>query len=174
VRTEDSGAVAVTGCAACEHPARAEIDQQLVHDVATELVAQSFGISETLIAWHRDQHVSSTALRREVRDPQALLLDLDYGRSRVEALARSAASAGQRVAELSAWKEYREFVTAICKLTSAREALAKRQPENVPTWQEVCDALWLVIDRHPDWKDALVEAFDTALKKTRVRNAANR
>jgi hypothetical protein len=34
--------------------------------------------------------------------------------------------------------------------------------------------LWLVIDLHPDWKDALVEAFDTALKKARVRSVANR
>jgi hypothetical protein len=109
-----------------------------------------------------------------VHDPQALLLDLDYGRSRVEALARSAASAGQRAAELAAWKEYRAFVTAICKLTSAREALAKREPDNSPTWQEVCDALWLVIDWHPDWKDALVEAFDAAFKRTRARNAARR
>jgi hypothetical protein len=129
VRAEDGGAVAVTGCAACEHPARAEMDQQLVHDVATELVAQSFGLSETLIAWLRDQHLSSRTLLRGVQDPQALLLDLDYGRSRVEALARSAASTGQRAAELAAWKEYREFVTAICKLTSAREARAGQRAD---------------------------------------------
>jgi len=52
--------------------------------------------------------------------------------------------------------------------------VAKREPDNVPTWQEMCDALWQVIDRHPDWKDALIEAFDAALKKTRARNAATR
>src|SRR5262245_42451765 len=107
------GAMVAAGCEACSHPRRDEIDQQLLHDVAAEVVAQSFGIPPVVVEWHGNRHLRGVA-RRLPSDARELLVDLDYTRSQAAAVAQAAAAEGKHALQLAALKEYRESTQAIC------------------------------------------------------------
>jgi len=157
-----AGAIVAVGCEACEHPGRAELEQQLLHQVAAEVVAQSFGMSTVIVEWHASRHLHGVA-RRVPGDPRELLVDLDYARSRAEAVAHVAAAEGKHTLQLAALKEYRECTQAICKLVDARARLTPGRHD--PRWDDLLDALLKLVERHPDWREELVAALDAASKK---------
>ena len=162
-----AGAVVVAGCAACEHPGRAEIDQQLMHEVGAEVVAQSFGISPVVVEWHANRHLRGVT-RRVPGDARELLVDLDYVRSKAETVAQAAAAEGKHALQLAALKEYRECTQAICKLVDAGATLANAR--HYVSCDDVLDALLEVVERHPDWRDEIAAALDAAVKRgTRPR-----
>ena len=158
-----AGEIVAAGCLACEHPGRAELEQQLLHQVAAEVVAQSFGISTVIVEWHAARHLRGVA-RRVPGDPRELLVDLDYARSQAEAVVHSAAAEGKHALQLSALKEYRECTTAICKLVDARARLTPGRHD--PRWDDLLDALLKLVERHPDWREELVAALEAANKKS--------
>src|SRR5262249_32878592 len=159
-------AIGAAGCAACEHPARAEIDQQLLHDVATEVVAQSFGLSPVVVEWHGNRHLRGV-VRRLPSDVRELLVDLDFARSTAMEVAQGAAAEGKRQLQLAALKQYRESTQAICKLVDAKSVLSGGKHN--PQLEAIIDALLKLIEKHPDWKDELVAAVEASQKGGRGR-----
>ncbi len=158
------GAMVAAGCEACAHPARDEIDQQLIHDIDAQAVAQSFGLSPVVVEWHGNKHLRGVA-RRVPNDPRELLVDLDYARSTALEVAQSAAAEGKRQLQLAALKEYRESTLAICKLVDAKAVLSGGNPQLVA----LCDELLKLIAKHPDWRGELVAAVEASQKGVRGR-----
>ena len=153
-------------CTICSHPAKENIDSSLVRRVPYRNISQRFGVSETALSCHLNDHLAGY-VQKALNE-----YGVDKGIKVLDKLTSILARLDGFLDEAESKRDAREFVIVAAELRKELELLAKLQGELAQEgtinlhlnaeWIQVRTAIIRALEPHPEAQESVLRAIEGA------------